>query len=268
MAAVAAETLRIRDGSTMEVKRIPDVDDSTWADVKAYVEGNVEAARALRELVKSSDAMRGWLQTQAIVEHYSEKLSSGDRLVLDRMSAMEDDPELAAVVDDVRANGFEAAMKHFHNEELMLKINKIMGGVPEDLKSVLKKLDEKALTLHEAAKNGDLLAVRGYLGKTEAVDARDHKGVTPLGYAIGANRAPVVKLLLESRASQYGVDRNDNSGLHFAAGYGRTELVEYLLQARAAVNQANGQGQTPLAVAKLNRHEVTIKILKAHGAAS
>uniref|UniRef100_A0A7S1QNN2 Uncharacterized protein n=1 Tax=Alexandrium catenella TaxID=2925 RepID=A0A7S1QNN2_ALECA len=267
MSAVTAETLRIRDGSTMEVTRIPDVDDSTWADVKSYVEGNVETATALRELVKSSEAMRSWLQTQAIVEHYSAKLSSGDRIVLDRMTAMEEDPELAPVVDDVKTNGFEAAMKHFHNEELMLKINQIMGGVPEELKVVLKKLDEKSLTLHEAAKNGDIVSVQGFLDKTRTtVDARDHKGVTPLGYAVGANRIGVVQRLLESRASQYLLDKNDNSAMHFAAGYGRTELVEHLLQARAAVNQKNANGQTPLAVARLNKHDASIKILKACGA--
>uniref|UniRef100_A0A7S2F2E2 Ankyrin repeat domain-containing protein n=1 Tax=Alexandrium andersonii TaxID=327968 RepID=A0A7S2F2E2_9DINO len=266
MAAVTAETLRIRDGSTMEVTRIPDVDDSTWADVKAYVEGNVETATALRELAKNSDAMRGWLQTQAIVEHYSAKLASGDRFVLDRMNLMEEDPELAPVVDDVRRNGLEAAMKHFHNEDLMLKFNRIMGGVPDELKGVLKRIDERSLTIHEAAKSGDLAAVQGFLGRKQSVDTMDHRGVTALGYAVGADRPSAVKLLLESRADQYNIDKNHNSALHFAAGYGRTDLVEYLLNSRAVVNERNAQGQTPLSVAKLNKHDAAIQILKAYGA--
>ena len=51
-----------------------------------------------------------------------------------------------------------------------------------------------------------------------------------MGYAIGANRIAVVKLLLDSRANPYAVDSSGNSGLHYAAGYGRKELLEYLLK--------------------------------------
>ena len=57
---------------------------------------------------------------------------------------------------------------------------------------------------------------------------QDYKGITPLGYAIGANRIAVVKLLLDSRANPYAVDSSGNSGLHYAAGYGRRELLEWL----------------------------------------
>ena len=55
---------------------------------------------------------------------------------------------------------------------------------------------------------------------------QDYKGITPLGYAIGANRIAVVKLRLDSRANPYAVDSSGNSGLHYAAGYGRKELLE------------------------------------------
>ena len=47
-----------------------------------------------------------------------------------------------------------------------------------------------------------------------------------MGYAIGANRIAVVKLLLDNRANPYAVDSSGNSGLHYAAGYGRKELLE------------------------------------------
>ena len=58
--------------------------------------------------------------------------------------------------------------------------------------------------------------------------SQDYKGITALGYAIGANRIAVVKLLLDSRANPYAVDSSGNSGLHYAAGYGRKELLESL----------------------------------------
>jgi len=260
------ETLTISDGTTMEIARIPDVDDATWQEVKAYVEGNPDTAKALQKFAKDPEAMRGWLQTQAIAEHYNKKLSGNDATVQDRMKALENDPELAPILEDIKKNGLEAAMKHYQDEELMLKFSQKMGGLPEELKPVIKKLDETPLTLHEAAKNGDLKAVQEFLGKKKPLDAQDHKGITPLGYAIGANRIAVVKLLLDSRANPYAVDASGNSGLHYAAGYGRKELVEYLLKTGAAVNQANAQGQTSLPVATQNRQEMVIQVLKAHGA--
>ena len=75
-----------------------------------------------------------------------------------------------------------------------------------------------------------------------------------------------MKKLLDSRANPYAVDSSGNSGLHYAAGYGRKELLEYLLKVGANVSQPNAQGMTPLAAATQNRQEATVQILKAHGA--
>jgi len=266
MAQVRSETLKISDGTTMEIARLPDIDDATWAEVKAYVEGNPDTAKSLQKFAKNPDAMRGWLQTNAIAEHYNTKLANGDAPVQDRVKALESDPELADMFADIKQNGMEAAMKYYQDEALMLKISQKMGGLPAELQPVLKKIDETPLTLHEAAKNGDLKAVQDFLDKKKPLDAQDHKGITPLGYAIGANRIAVVKLLLDSRANPYAVDSTGNSGLHYAAGYGRKELVEYLLKVGTNVNQPNAQGQTPLAVATQNKQEAVIQVLKAHGA--
>ena len=48
------------------------------------------------------EAMRGWLQTQAIAEHYNTKLSNGDTPVQDKVKSLESDPELAAVFEDIK----------------------------------------------------------------------------------------------------------------------------------------------------------------------
>merc|ERR550525_1511610 len=127
-----------------------------------------------------------------MAEHYSTKLGSGDAPVQEKMKTLENDPELAPIFEDIKKNGLEAAMKHYQNEELMLKISKKMGGLPQELQPALKKLDETPLNLHEAAKHGDLKAVQEFLGKKQPLDAQDQKGITPLGYAIGANRIAVV----------------------------------------------------------------------------
>merc|ERR1719437_108273 len=130
-----------------------------------------------------------------------------------------------------------------------------MGGMPTELQEQMQKLEEASLTVHEAAKNGDLKAVQEYMDKGQPLDAQDLKGITPLGYAIGANRIAVVKLLLDKRANPFAVDSQGNCGLHYAAGYGRKELCEYLLKSGSNVNQSNAQGQTPLKVATGNNQQ-------------
>jgi len=262
-AAPASDSVQLSDGTQMEIARVPGVDDSTWEEVKSYLSGNPEMAKHLQKFAKNPEALRGWLQTQAIAEHYNTRLANGEAPVQERIKSLEQDPELATLFEDVKKNGLEAAMKHMQDEELMLKISQKMGGLPKELEPVLKKIDDTPLTVHEACKNGDLKAINEYLEKKKPIDAQDHKGITPLGYAIGANRIAAVKLLLDSRANHFAVDSNGNSGLHYAAGYGRKELVEYLLKLGASASQNNAQGQTPLAVATQNRQQSVIEILKA-----
>ncbi|CAE7534955.1 PNKP, partial [Symbiodinium necroappetens] len=148
MAAPSTETLKIADGTTMEITRLPDIDDATWAEVKQYVESNPETAKSLQNFAKNPEAMRGWLQTQAIAEHYNtwesqnRKLTSGDAPVQDRVKSLEQDPELKEMFEDIKKNGMEAAMKYYQDETLMLKISQKMGGLPEDLQPVLRKIEE------------------------------------------------------------------------------------------------------------------------------
>jgi len=262
-----AETAKISIGSeTIEVARLPDIDDGTWQEVQEFLKSNPEQAKSLQGFAKNPEAMRGWLQTQAIAEHYGKKLNDKDTALTDRIQSLESDAELAPILEDIKKNGLEAAMKHLQDEELMLKFSRKMGGLPQELQGTMKKIDDTSLTLHEAAKNGDLKAVQEFLSKNKPLDAQDHKGITALGYAIGANRIAVVKLLLDNRANPFAVDASGNGGLHYASGYGRKELVEYLLKSGASVNQANAQGQTPMAVATMNRQAAVIEVLKAHGA--
>jgi len=266
MAAPQSETIQFNDGTSLDIARIPDVDDATWDEVRTYLQSNPEMARNLQKFARNPDAMRGWLQTQAIAEHYGTKVQSGDEALQQKMKDLEKDPELAAIFEDIKKNGMAAALKHTQNEDLMLKMSQKMGGLPRELEPRLQKIQETPLNFHEAAKNGDLKAVQDFLNKKLPIDTQDGKGITPLGYAIGANRIAVVKLLLDNRANPFAVDATGNTGLHYAAGYGRKELLEYLLKLGVSVNQANAQGQTPLSVAKTNRHNECVQLLQSHGA--
>lgn len=143
--------------------------------MKKYVESNPDTAKALQGFAKNPEAMRGWLQTQAIAEHYNAKMSSGDAPVQDRMKSLESDPELGPIFEDIKKNGLEAAMKYYQDEELMLKVSQKMGGLPTELSPVLQKIEDTPMTLHEAAKRGDLTAVKSFLDKKKPLDSHDHK---------------------------------------------------------------------------------------------
>jgi len=260
-----SESLTLGDGTKLDIARPPNIDDATWTEVRTYLEGNPDMAKNLQKFAKNPDAMRGFLQTQAIAGHYQTKMASGDQPVQDKAKALEADPELAPIFEDIKKNGMEAMMKYYQDEELMLKVSQKMGGLPQELKPALEKIEQTPLNLHEAAKNGDLKAVNEYLNKKQPLDAQDHKGITPLGYAIGSNRIAVVKLLLDNRANPFAVDSNGNSGLHYAAGYGRKELVEYLLKVGASATQSNAQGQTPMQVATMNKQQAVMDLLASKG---
>merc|ERR1711972_282433 len=122
-------------------------------------------------------------------------------------------------------------------------------------------------TIWEACKMGTTSALEGFFASPGSwdVDDKDAKGITCLGYAVGANRPAVVKILLEKKASVAAVDTSGNSALHYAAAYGRTEMVKYLAGS-CPVSGTNSSGQTPLALAMKNKMTEAADALKAKGA--
>lgn len=258
------DTVQLGDGRTMQVTRPPDLDQGTWDNTKRFLESNPELASQTQGLERNPDRMRGMLQTQAISEHYKARLRDGDDKVRTQFAALEQDEELRHMFEDIKRNGIEVAVRYWNDESLMLKICQRIGGPPPDLQAELREIDETPLTLHEASRYGNLEAVASFLRQNIPIDGQDIKGITPLGYAIQADRFEVVKALLHSRSNLYSVDANGCSALHYAAGYGREGLVEYLLQAKANVNQQNRQGQTPFALGQINGHQACIDIMQKY----
>merc|ERR1712224_561126 len=110
------------------------------------------------------------------------------------------------------------------------------------------------------------------MGETSAqpecreVDAKDHRGVSCLGYAIGANRMAISRLLVDNNADPNQVDLDSNTGCHYAAAYGRKDILEYLIGLGISVNAKNRAGATPLDVATKNQKKDAIDILTKQGA--
>ncbi len=92
----------------------------------------------------------------------------------------------------------------------------IFGGRGRDKKEDDKDFERKTGDLYDAARKGDL---------------------------------ELVKFHLEKLGGKAAIDRKDNFGaaaLHWAAGLGRFEVVEYLVKNGANVNITNKEGETPL----------------------
>jgi hypothetical protein len=271
------ETLRLNDGTLMEWARVPGVDDNTWADVKKYLETNPDMAKNLQSVAKNPEAIRGFMQTQIIHKYYSDALQkkdgeTGPKPMEEKFKALENDPELTPIFEEIKKDGMGALLKLCNDEELMLKFSRKMGGIPDELKGPLQTLSNQPMTLHEAAKNGDVQAVKDWIakessgGKSIAVDTPDHKGITALGYAVGADRFEVTAHLLSCKANLHAVDAKRNTAVHYAAGYGRKQVLEFILAQKADPNKKNSDGQSPMDVATRNGMQATIAVLRQGGA--
>ncbi|RZR75904.1 hypothetical protein BHM03_00000486 [Ensete ventricosum] len=70
------------------------------------------------------------------------------------------------------------------------------------------------------------------------------------------------QILLEAGATVNVLDKNKNTPLHYAAGYGRKECVALLLEHGASVTLQNLDGKTAIDVAKLNNQDEVLKLLE------
>lgn len=253
------------DSPLADLVRVPGFDDETWNSILEYLQRNPKQAQSLCRVSTSPEAVQGWLQVQALTEHLQAPPEDGEAEVEKRIAEWKQDPELAALLQDLKG-GAQAASKYLENEDFLIKISQKLDSIGQELRKSASEGSAASLTLHEAAKRGELQAVQELLLVSKDVDTQDHRGVTPLGYAIGAGWTAVTTLLLEAQADVLSVDVRGNGGVHYAAGYGRTEILELLIQAGVSVNQVNAQGQTPLIVARHNQHHETVKVLEAQGA--
>ncbi|XP_050293322.1 poly [ADP-ribose] polymerase tankyrase [Anthonomus grandis grandis] len=123
--------------------------------------------------------------------------------------------------------------------------------------------------LLEAAKAGDLDQVQRYLGTyPHIVNCRDLDGrhSTPLHFAAGYNRVPVVDFLLRQGADVHAKDKGGLVPLHNACSYGHYEVTELLVKHGASVNVADLWKFTPLHEAAAKGKYEIVKLLLKHGA--
>ena len=145
---------------------------------------------------------------------------------------------------------------------------------PENIQKMLKEDPpvggtDVDIQLLEAAKAGDMEVVKKLISANpHSVNCRDLDGrhSTPLHFAAGYNRVTVVEYLLEHGADVHAKDKGGLVPLHNACSYGHYEVTELLIKHGACVNVADLWKFTPLHEAAAKGKFEICKLLLKHGA--
>ncbi|XP_022235636.1 serine/threonine-protein phosphatase 6 regulatory ankyrin repeat subunit A-like, partial [Limulus polyphemus] len=123
------------------------------------------------------------------------------------------------------------------------------------------------LSIHEAAKNGDLHAVKLLL-KTDRkrMETVDERAWTPIHLAAAHGHYDIVKYLGENGAHLAALDPSGYTAIHIAAMNGHADCVEVLLVMGCEVDNVTSEGFTPLHLAVLNANIECCQILLSWGA--
>jgi tankyrase len=102
----------------------------------------------------------------------------------------------------------------------------------------------------------------------QIVNCRDLDGrhSTPLHFAAGYNRVGVVEFLLSKGADVHAKDKGGLVPLHNACSYGHYEVTELLVKHGASVNVSDLWKFTPLHEAAAKGKQEIVKLLLRHGA--
>eukprot|EP00445_Apocalathium_hangoei_P047464 CAMPEP_0203998972 /NCGR_PEP_ID=MMETSP0360-20130528/14333_1 /ASSEMBLY_ACC=CAM_ASM_000342 /TAXON_ID=268821 /ORGANISM="Scrippsiella Hangoei, Strain SHTV-5" /LENGTH=714 /DNA_ID=CAMNT_0050940067 /DNA_START=128 /DNA_END=2268 /DNA_ORIENTATION=+ len=114
--------------------------------------------------------------------------------------------------------------------------------------------DEDPVSVPEAVFAGRADYIPELLKKGKGIDDFDDRGIPASAYTLALNNSDLLQRLLELGASPTILDKKGNSLLHYAAGYGRHEMLPMLFERDTAklINQTNEDGQTPIDVARMN----------------
>ncbi len=106
----------------------------------------------------------------------------------------------------------------------------------------------EAVTIHDAAMNGDLAKVRALLERNPALlEARDDgENVTPLAYAAGFGHMEVLEYLVARGADVNARDPRGLTALHLTVYTGQLQALRYLLDKGADVKAKGPSGMVAL----------------------
>lgn len=133
---------------------------------------------------------------------------------------------------------------------------------------------ERNERLIQAIETGDIEQVRRVLTGGAVVNARTRAGLTALSVAVIRGYEDIALLLIEKGASLDARDKSGdrdnqhpgNSPVHYAAIYGRTRVLQAMLDRGVSPNLRDRNGRTLLMLAAENGHHDTVRMLLERGA--
>lgn len=133
---------------------------------------------------------------------------------------------------------------------------------------------ERNERLLQAVESGDLEQVKRALTGGAVVNARTKSGLTALSIAVIRGYDEIALLLIEKGASLDARDKSGdrenrtpgNSPVHYAAIYGRTRVLQAMLDRGVSPNLRDRNGRTLLMMAAENGRRETVKLLLERGA--
>ena len=142
----------------------------------------------------------------------------------------------------------------------------VTGSVIEKGERIMQNVNTKDRHGHtplmEAAKTGDVEAVRDLVNRGADLEAKSEKGKTALHYAAANGHVAVVNTLLENGAVVDARDRDWRTPLMLAAIYGCNHTVQSLISSGADVSAKMLAGNTAMVYAENNNHPLTLALLK------
>lgn len=185
---------------------------------------------------------------------------------------------------------------------VLFSVNNTIVAKSSDFKKALKTINNKPIDIFELAKTGVPKELEKALSSGIDVNIQDKFGYTPLLRAVSVNRLDNVKFLVAKGADinikenlgsdalnkavysrsnnikmikflfEQGTDLNTktkrpgNTPLHHASELGREDVLKWLLDKGADVNQKNNYTETPMHKAADQGHVNILRILLANGA--
>jgi len=119
------------------------------------------------------------------------------------------------------------------------------------------------ISIHDAAREGNIEAVKQHLAAGTDVNAKDEVyGGIPLHFAAAGGHKEVVELLIAKGDDVNAKSKSGVTPLHSAAN---KEIAELLIAEGADVNAKAVTGETPLDLAILAKHPEVANLLRKHG---
>ncbi|HJD60445.1 MAG TPA: ankyrin repeat domain-containing protein [Rickettsia endosymbiont of Omalisus fontisbellaquei] len=135
--------------------------------------------------------------------------------------------------------------------------------IPAKHDTLIEQFEDNRKPLGIAASTGNTDIVKELIEQGATINEKDGHGNTALFYA---STKEIAKILLDKGADFNNVTNNcGHTPLHYAAGTGNKELLNFLLEKGMNVNITNEHGLTPLHCAAFSKEFAIIKFLLQSG---